>query len=410
MINLRNTFLALFITLSALLDGQVMWQIKKDTIVKWYYFDGDEFNGSSVDQEKWIPAYSYSKVNYRFDYLMTPKRLEYGNGICKFTCYQDTGLAEIAGWQLDSNFRKEYGPSIVDGNKFRYLYTCGNVWSKGQYGKGYFEMRFKTTDCYGMWPAFWLYGNNQKDEIDFFELKGEREKSIHVATHCPSGCDNNYKHSLFPKPFSGWIKANADLTKDYNVISGEWQDGYVKWYLNGEGIAYFDGDFASQQMSLIIGTGPAKKGFGFAPGINETSYFPNSLDVDYVRVWYKEGTPKGEIKGNKETSFDYLKTETKKDASPRKKIGYMFSKKAFKGEDLTVSVLPASGKNIIVTALGKDINYTITVITPAGKEILSQSVTTSYSKFDLSQLATHPQVKVRIKTPFGEVEDTISLR
>ncbi|MGZ4043710.1 MAG: glycoside hydrolase family 16 protein [Bacteroidia bacterium] len=411
MINQKKILTLLLVLTTICVNAQVMWQIKKDTVVKWYYYDGDEFNGKKVDDQKWIPAYSYAQINYRFDYLMTPKRLEFENGVCKFSCYRDTGLAEIPDWQLDSSFKKEYRSSIVDGNKFRYLFTAGNVWSKTQYSKGYFELRFKTTDAYGMWPAFWLYGTNQKDEIDFFELKGEREKSIHVATHCPKGCDNKYKKSgLFAKAFSGWIKTTADLSKDYNILAGEWQDGYVKWYLNGEGIAYFDGDFASQKMSLIIGNGPAKNGYGFAPGVTKETPFPNSLDVDYVRVWYKDEKTKDNVLGEKHTNFTYLKTEKETGSSLRKKIRYMYNKKAFQNELMTISVLPANGKKILVTSLGKEINYNLSIIDLTGKELSNTLVTKTFNEFDLSSLTQSDKVKIKISTSYTKIEEIVSLQ
>ncbi len=389
-----------------------MFQFKSDTVVKWTYIDGDEFNGSSVDLEKWIPSYSYAQINYRFDYIMLPKRIEFENGIAKFMCYRDTGYGGVPDWQLDSAFKKEYKSKLTPDNKFKYIYSCGNVWSKKQFGKGYFEMRFRTTDSYGMWPAFWLYGNNQKDEIDFFELKGERKRSIHVATHCPEGCDKKYKNSgLFPKGFSGWIKTSEALNEQYNVLAGEWQDGYVKWYLNGVGIAYFEGDFASQQMNLIIGTGPAKDHYGFEPGINKTSYFPNSLDVDYVRVWYTGESAKAKnSNSNKTTTYAYLKTDKSEEADLKKKIRYMYSKKAFKNDVVTVSILPSSNKKITVTSLGKEVNYTISFVDTNGKEVLKSNINSSLKEFDMSALTGSDQIKIRINVGTRSVEEIVQLQ
>jgi hypothetical protein len=88
----------------------------------------------------------------------------------------------------------------------------------------------------------------------------------------------------------------------------------------------------------------------------------------------------------------------------------MYDKKAFKDDLLTVSVLPSPGKKLIVTSLGKDVNYTFTVLNPAGKELLKKEITTSFSEFDLSQVATHQDVKVKIKTSCREIEETISLK
>jgi beta-glucanase (GH16 family) len=390
------------------LKSQYLWQVTSDTIIKWYYHDGDEFNGNTVDLDKWLPTYSWTEVNYSFDYLMTPKRLEFENGICKFTCYRDTGLYQVPEWQLDSAFRVKYKSSLVDGNKFRYYYSAGNVRSKQSYRKGYFEIRFKTTDSYGMWPAFWLYGKD-KDEIDFFELKGERSKDIHVDVHCLKGCDNGYRGGgFFPRTFGGWIKTTANLNEDYNIVAGEWQDDYVKWYLNGEGIAYYKGEFATPKMHLLIGTGPAKDGLGFEPGINSTSYFPNSLDVDYVRIWYKDEKDAEEILGKKQKLFDYYKTEKSGDAKLKKKIRFMYNKKAFRNDALTISVLPASNKKLIISSTGKNIDFNLSIFEPSGKEILSRNITSAFEELDLSTLTKEKNIKIKLLARGKVIEQELS--
>jgi beta-glucanase (GH16 family) len=387
-----------------------MWQVKKNTVVKWYYYDGDEFDGNSADLQKWIPAYSWSKVNYRFDYLMTPERLVFDKGVCKFMCYRDTGLYTIPEWQLDSSLKREYESSIVDGNKFRYLFSCGNVWSQQKYEKGYFEIRFKSTDSYGMWPAFWLYGSSENDEIDFFELKGERSTYIHTDVHCPSGCDRGYTAgSLLPKSFGGWIKVSENLHDGFNVLAGEWQDGYVKWYLNGQGICYFKGDFVSNKMSLIIGTGPAKDGYGFAPGLNATSYFPNSLDVDYVRVWYRELTNKPEVLGKRHSTFSYYNSTENKKAGLKRKIRYMYKKKVFADDIQTISVLPSENKKVIITSLGKNQNILASFYEFGGRKVYSQELKEDFSEIDLSKLTNELTLGIRLEFGSHLLEEIVRL-
>lgn len=401
---LSFNFLVLF------LNAQIMWQIKKDTVIKWYYFDGDEFNGPTIDQEKWIPAYSWSQLNYDFDYLMTTERLELENGICRFACYRDTGLHKVPEWQLDSAFKKKYKSLLVDGNKFPYVFTAGNVWSKKQYNKGYFEIRFKTTGSYGMWPAFWLYGYN-KDEIDFFELKGEKPKQIHIDVHCMKGCDDGYKANNFlPKNWGGWIKATESLVDGYNIVSGEWQDGYVKWYLNGEGIGYYEGDFGSPGMNLIIGTGPAKDGKGFAPGVTRNTVFPNSLDVDYVRVWYKSDSSKATVLGARNTKFSYYKNENPSPSSLKKKINFMYNKRAFKQDLLTVSILPAGENKYIISSLGKSIDYTISVYKTSGEILVSKQILSSLDEITLPKEVKNRAVKLKITTSGKEIEEIVTLK
>ncbi|MBI2722239.1 MAG: family 16 glycosylhydrolase [Bacteroidetes bacterium] len=389
------------------LNGQVMWQIKKDTVVKWYYYDGDEFDQSYPDTLKWYPAYSYSKMNYDFGFLMQSKRIVLENGLCKFMAYRDTGLFNVPEWQVPT-FEKDYKKKMLPGDKIQYLFTLGTIWSRQEYNKGYFEIRFKTTDSYGMWPGFWMYGTNQKDEIDFFELKGEKKRSIHIDVHCPEGCDNNYRGGgLFSKRFGGWIKTTEDLNISYNVLSGEWQDGYVKWYLNGKGIGYFTGDFASQKMSLIAGMGLAIDGKAFAPGVNKTTVFPNSLDVDYIRVWYKNETSKENILGIKHKQFYYYNSEIG-NSKPRKKKRQI--KKVFKQDLLTVSLLPSIEKKFILTSLGENIKYQLVITELSGKELLKENINTTFKEINLAGLTTEVKVKVKLYLSYHTIEEVITIK
>ena len=396
--------------LSSLLNAQVMWQIKKDTVIKWYYYDGDEFNGPTYDAEKWTPAFSWTNLNYDLNTLMTPERMVFDSGLCHFMCYRDTGVHPLPEWILDSSFTKKFREDIVDKNKFKYYYTAGNVWSKGKYSRGYFEIRFKANNEFGMWPTFWLFGDD-KDEIDIFELKGERIKDIHVDMHCLKGCDSGYRGgSFFPRSFGGWVGSTQALNKGYNIISGEWQNGYVKYYLNGQGIAIFNGDIGSEKMSIVIGTTPAKDGSGFSPGVNKSTIFPNSYDVDYVRVWYKDNRSKLEVLGKTHTNFDYVKDEVEKKSFLKKKVNFMYSKKAFKNDLVTISVLPKKNKKLIVTSLGKSVDYHITFYDETGKEILTKNVIEQINEFEFSKLVKGNVIKIKIQGAGKTLEETLKLQ
>lgn len=386
-----------------------MWQVKRDTIVKWYYYDGDEFNDSILDEEKWFPSFSWSKVNYDMKFLMTKENLIHEKGVCHFICKRDTGLYLVPDWTLDSTFIKKYKSDLVEDKKFRYLFTAGDVWSKMQYRYGYFEMRFKSTNSYGIYPGFFLFGKG-KDEIDFFELKGERSKGIHVDIHCNKGCDHGYKGgSILPKSFGGWLKTTHSLSDTYNIISGEWQDGYVKWYLNGIGLAYFKGNLGSETMSLIFGTGPAQDGKPFKPGVNSETVFPNSIDVDYVRVWYKENKPKNEVLGKKNTHFDFVTNEEKKKSFPKGKIRYMYNKSEFKNELTTITLLPKKNKKIILSFNGKTNNCNIIFTDISGKELINKQTNESFNEFDFLYLPDSSEIKVKIKIAGKVIEEKVNI-
>lgn len=386
-----------------------MWQFKKDTVVKWYYYDGDEFNDASIDRDKWHTAFSWTEINYDMKFRMTPERLVLQDGICKFMCYRDTGLYQVPDWHLDSAFKKKYAAELVNGNRFPYYFTAGDVWSKGKYERGYFELRFKNTNAYGMYPGFWLFGDNG-DEIDFFELKGEREKEIHVDVHCKNQCDRNYKgFGLFRRNFGEWVRVTAPLCDSYNVLAGEWGDSYVHWYLNGEGIASFKGQFGSQYMDLILGTGVAQDGKPFEPGIRARTVFPNSLDVDYVRVWYKEPKPKGAIKGKQHDTFDYCKDSAAQPAILKRKIRYLYDSETFDADLATVSLLPKKQHKVVVSILGRSKGYQIEFRDAGNRLLNSATVTDSFAEFDFAQHSNLQEVSYTLRVADKRVQGKLRL-
>ena len=89
-----------------------------------------------------------------------------------------------------------------------------------------------------MWPAFWLAGGYPNEEIDVFELKGERPGKIHVDVHCPNDCDDYKTWYGQKKSWGGWISLNEKLTEGFNVIGIEWQPTYIKYFLNTQNLEF----------------------------------------------------------------------------------------------------------------------------------------------------------------------------
>src|SRR3954471_10846679 len=107
----------LFLMFPDIGKSQFLWQFKKDTIIKWYYFDGDEFDLGVLDKDRWIPGYSYSEMNYQFQFLITEKRIQFDNGVCKFICDRDTGIYNVPAWQLNPTFEKDNKIKLIDNKK-----------------------------------------------------------------------------------------------------------------------------------------------------------------------------------------------------------------------------------------------------------------------------------------------------
>ncbi|MBL7930375.1 MAG: family 16 glycosylhydrolase, partial [Bacteroidia bacterium] len=289
---MNKIFFVVFYSLCHIGYGQFLFQIDKDTCIKWNYLEGDEFNGKHYREDLWSSGFPWSRSLISEDIYYSDKNVLVDSGLAKFRVNREKTITKLYDWEHDSvSFKRENKFPDNEG-RYELSYTGGLLWSKKKYRYGYFEARFKNPQSTGFWPAFWLYGE-KTNEIDFMELKGEKTSQLHVDIHCPEGC-RNYIEGFFGyrKAFGHWVKTTGDFAKEFDVISGEWQPSYVKYYLNGNLIAYFSGNI-DVPLALTVGNGKAHEGGPFAPGVNEKTLFPSDFIVDYVRIWSKADTIKG---------------------------------------------------------------------------------------------------------------------
>ncbi|MBS4041156.1 MAG: glycoside hydrolase family 16 protein [Flavobacteriales bacterium] len=171
-------------------------------------------------------------------------------------------------------------------------FTSARIKTQGifdqKYGK--FEARLKTPYGQGLWPAFWLLGNNinevswpQCGEIDVMELRGQLPSIINGSIHGPgfSGAD----------ALSGtYGLQNARFDTDYYTYAVEWDANKIDFFVNGflyhritksevqaRGEWVFDHPFF---MILNVAVGGNYVG---APNLGTP--FPQKMIIDYVRVY-----------------------------------------------------------------------------------------------------------------------------
>jgi len=151
------------------------------------------------------------------------------------------------------------------------------------YGK--IEAKIKLQKGQGLWPAFWLLGTNIGDvgwpacgEIDILE-QINNEEIVHSAMHW---------HNNGHKTFSGSVYCDVQQYQTYAI---EWDESNITWFLNDN--AYLskriDNGLDSTEafhkpfyliLNLAIG--------GNWPGSPDTTtIFPDTMRVDYVRVYKK---------------------------------------------------------------------------------------------------------------------------
>ncbi len=286
--SLRTIIIFLFVCFSILeSSGQKLWQVYDDRMITWNYTWGDEFSGSEIDTTKWLGSYPWGRNLYcsRDNHYYTEfKNCEQQNGILRLFAKPEKIHARAVPYEPDT-FRLVCNGNDYGNNLRNFDYTCGMIFSKKKYHYGFYEIRFRSDQGKGLWPAFWLYAGHENEEIDIFEMNGSRNQDLHVDVHCPKGC-KNYKTTmgLLRTDWGAYLATSSNWNSGFNVISVEWQREYIKWYLNGQPVAYWKGNFENP-MWVIADIALSRDGGPFSPGPDATTSFPASFEIDYIRMW-----------------------------------------------------------------------------------------------------------------------------
>ncbi len=173
-------------------------------------------------------------------------------------------------------------------------YTSARINTKGLFEQAYgrFEARIKTPFGPGLWPAFWMLGNDidvvdwpQCGEIDIMELRGQEPSTIHGSVHGPGYSGGNPVTETFSLE-------DARFDTDFHVFAIEWGEDFIEYYVddllyqritpeNVSGEWVFDNPF---YLLLNVAVGGGFVGFPSPEGTR----FPQTMVIDYVKV-YKEG-------------------------------------------------------------------------------------------------------------------------
>lgn len=337
------------------LQAQVKWKIMRDTVVKWYYMDGDEFNMPYLNTGKWLPHLPWSRGVVSSGCYYRDENVRCDSGLARFTIDRYGKYESLQEWELRDSYLKKHPERLKD-NTWLFDYSGGLIWSNRMFKYGHFEIRFKSPAGSGLWPAFWLYGGKPNYEIDFFELKGERNNQMHVDVHCPDGCAN-YRSNFFDlsKGWGHWIKTDAYFENDFNIVSGTWDKDGIVFYLNEMPVAAYKGHF-DLGMNLTAGIGIAQNDGPFHPGENKTTVFPSTMLVDYIRVWSSADTVRDALKndpsafGDSQLTVDSVSLYK---SAPKKALKASRKQKGL-SELGSITLLPIGHSKYSISIAGKD--------------------------------------------------------
>ena len=231
----------------------------------------DEFEGpvgQLPDSEKW-----------RFDI-----GTDWGNLQLEY----DTGRARNA--SLDGE-----GHLVITAREEDYggqSYTSARIKTKDLFEKthGRFEARIQLPVGQGIWPAFWLLGANIDDvgwpacgEIDIMEYLGQEPRVLHGTIHGPG----HYGDGAISRSH---VLSQGGFHLGFHVFAIDWTPEAITWSVDG--YAYHTVHptdlprgatwVYNTPFFIILNVAVGGRWPG-SPG--ETTVFPQTMRVDYVRVY-----------------------------------------------------------------------------------------------------------------------------
>jgi len=248
---------------------------------KWTLAWSDEFggtDGSGVDPTKWV--------------------LEVGGG--------GWGNQELEYYTNRSqNAYLQDGKLVIRAQREKYKgkdgvtrdYTSARLKTQGKFSQTYgrFEAGMKIPYGQGLWPAFWMLGDDIDrvdwpacGEIDIMENIGKEPSIVHGTIHGPGYSGSAGIGDLYALPVG---KRFAD---DSHIFAVEWEPNAIRFYVDGDLYTtrtrsdlprgqkwVFDHPFFLL-MNVAVGGG--------WPGSPDAStVFPQAMLVDYVRVYRRLG-------------------------------------------------------------------------------------------------------------------------
>jgi beta-glucanase (GH16 family) len=239
----------------------VLFAVGIASSMAWRLIWSDEFNGNSIDRNKWhyeIGAGGWGN-----------NELEYYTDRSQNSYIQNGNLV------IQAN-REDYGGA---------QYTSARMTTQGKFtfNQGRVEARLKLPRGQGVWPAFWLLGENIQQvgwpacgEIDIMEMIGRDPNTIYGTLHAPSfDLGGHYQGGGFADDFhtyaAEWYGDHIDFFVDNNKYTTIWKSQSGGHW-----------PFESNKFFILLNFAVGGNWPGYPDG---SAQWPQKFYVDYVRVY-----------------------------------------------------------------------------------------------------------------------------
>lgn len=173
-------------------------------------------------------------------------------------------------------------------------YTSAKMTTKGIFEQKYgrYEAKIKLPWGQGLWPAFWLLGDDsngtviwpQIGEIDIMEYRGQQPTITHGSIHGPG-------YSADQAITKSYTLPNNRFDTDFHIFGIEWGPNYINYYVDD--VLYnqitpknlpVGAEWVFNDTNFYIILNLAVGG-SFVGSPNTQTVFPQEMIVDYVRVY-----------------------------------------------------------------------------------------------------------------------------
>jgi beta-glucanase (GH16 family) len=172
-------------------------------------------------------------------------------------------------------------------------YTSARLKTLGKFSQKYgrFEARIKIPEGQGIWPAFWMLGDDigkvgwpKCGEIDIMENIGKEPAMVHGTIHGP-GYSGDKGISA---PYS--LPPDQHFANDFHLYAVEWEPKAIRFYVDDhlyatrspadlpKGTKWVYAHPFFLLMNVAVGG-------GWPGNPDATTVFPQTMLVDYVRVY-----------------------------------------------------------------------------------------------------------------------------
>ncbi|MFT3892806.1 MAG: family 16 glycosylhydrolase [Anaerolineales bacterium] len=215
--------------------------------------------------------------------------LEYYTGGTNNAAIDGNGNLKITVKEADGSQMCYYGPCE---------YTSARLLTKNRFEVAYgrIEANIKVPEGAGLWPAFWMLGADidqnpwpQSGEIDIMEVVGRRPNEVFGTLHGPgySGGQSYGKVYDLGKP----------VANKFHVFAVEWTPDKITWFIDGTPFFTASPNDPILQGKQWVYNHPffillnVAVGGNFGGAVGPDTTFPQSMLVDYVRLYQSRSKP-----------------------------------------------------------------------------------------------------------------------